>query len=707
MTSTSAVDEDRPRAAGALRLDHEQATDVQLVGGKAAALATASAAGLRTLPGVVLTTSFSEDVDGGSAVDGHPDVVRAFEETRSWSKGAVARSSSVVEDMGDSSQAGQFESVIGIEGLEELVDAVRVVLDSRADADATDHPIAVLIQPFVEPRFGGVLFGVDPVTGRPDRRVVTAVEGQPDPLVSGEVEGSRYVLDPGGAVVRFEAGDGPELPSDLLEQLVALSDGTGDVFGEPQDIEWAVVDGDVVLLQSRPVTTEIRGIPQGPLYGPGPVAETFPEALSPLETDLWIPPLDAGVREALRLAGAVPNGDLDGPDLVTVVDGYAAIDLERTSGMAHETDDPSSSGGLGIKRRIRRLRAAWRVGRLRSALPTLGQRVVRQVDEDLAGLPRLDDLTERQLVALLGRCSDALRSLHAHEVLMGLLTNTSEIRLTGNSVAMRVLTEARADGRTDAEIIARSPVVLALTGPKVCAEPQLPDESATPELVPSPRRRDEATEDQRDAGIVRESLRLRVRWVQELEARAAWELGERFTRAGRLPEPALVRLLSLADLAAVASRRGEIITDVLCHRAEHGPDPSPLPARFRISDLGRPVPERNDGQGGGGTGAGGGQGTGVVTHDLDDPPEGAVLVATSLSPAIGPLLGRLSGVVAETGSVLAHLAILAREAGVPTVVGYPGAVEEFAEGQEVAVDGSSGEVTAVGDVDGSETEDDS
>jgi phosphohistidine swiveling domain-containing protein len=701
-TTASTPPEGRSVPDGVLKLDDRRATDLVVTGGKAAALATASAAGLHTLPGVVLTTAFCTDVDGGASIEGHADVARALEEAQGWTKGMVARSSSVVEDMGDSSQAGQFESVIGIDGLDELSDAVRVVLDSRERADATDHPIAVLIQPFVEPRFGGVLFGVDPVTGRPDRRVVTAVEGQPDPLVSGEVEGSRYVLEPDGSVVRFHAGDGPELPSDLLEELVGLSDRAAEVFREPQDVEWAVVDGELVLLQSRPVTTEIRGIPQGPLYGPGPVAETFPDPLSPLEADLWIPPLDAGVREALRLGGAIPDSQLEGPDLVVVVDGYAAIDLERTG----EMEGKSSGGGLGIMRRIRKLRSAWRIGRLRSALPALGERVVHQVDEDLDELPRLDAITDRQLVALLGRSTEALRSLHAHEVLMGLLTDTSHIRLTGASVAMRVLTEARTDGRTDAEIVARSPVVLALTGPRIGAQPQLPDESATPELAPSTRtRRDGESEGGRDAGIVREALRLRVRWVQELEARAAWELGERLARAGRLPAPELVRLLSLEDLAAVVARHGEVVTDVLCHRAEHGPDPSPLPARFRISDRGRPVPQRSDGRTGGGTGAGGGRATGVVTHDLDDPAEGAVLVVTSLSPAIGPMLGRLSGVVAETGSVLAHLAILAREAGVPTVVGYQGAVDELEDGQEVTVDGSTGEVTAAGDSDGSDAED--
>ena len=57
------------------------------------------------------------------------------------------------------------------------------------------------------------------------------------------------------------------------------------------------------------------------------------------------------------------------------------------------------------------------------------------------------------------------------------------------------------------------------------------------------------------------------------------------------------------------------------------------------------------------------------------------------------MLPRLAGIVAETGSVLSHLAILAREAGVPTVVGYAGAMEELPEGADVFVDGDAGRVT--------------
>jgi pyruvate,water dikinase len=70
-----------------------------------------------------------------------------------------------------------------------------------------------------------------------------------------------------------------------------------------------------------------------------------------------------------------------------------------------------------------------------------------------------------------------------------------------------------------------------------------------------------------------------------------------------------------------------------------------------------------------------------------------VLVTTAMTPGLAPLLPRLRGIVAETGSVLSHLAILAREARVPTVVGYHGAVADLPEGAIVSVDGSTGHVT--------------
>jgi hypothetical protein len=57
---------------------------------------------------------------------------------------------------------------------------------------------------------------------------------------------------------------------------------------------------------------------------------------------------------------------------------------------------------------------------------------------------------------------------------MGMLTDTGPTRMTGASVALRVLAEARRDGLSDSEVLERSPVVLALTPPRVAPAAELP-----------------------------------------------------------------------------------------------------------------------------------------------------------------------------------------------------------------------------------------
>jgi pyruvate,water dikinase len=67
-------------------------------------------------------------------------------------------------------------------------------------------------------------------------------------------------------------------------------------------------------------------------------------------------------------------------------------------------------------------------------------------------------------------------------------------------------------------------------------------------------------------------------------------------------------------------------------------------------------------------------------------------VVPTLDPELAVHLPRLAGLIAETGSPLSHLAILARELSVPVVVGVPGATERFPAGTGVEVDGTSGEI---------------
>jgi pyruvate,water dikinase len=401
------------------------------------------------------------------------------------------------------------------------------------------------------------------------------------------------------------------------------------------------------------------------------VAETFPEPLQPLETDLWVPPLREALRQALLLAGTAEVSAVEGSPLVTVLGGRVAVDLDL---LEPREEAPRLRDRLDPRPRLRRLRASWRVGRLRSALPVLAEDVLGSADHVLGGVPALHELTDRQLVAVLHRAGPALVSVHAHEVLMGMLVDPAAPRLTGVSAAMRVLARSRGAGLTDTEIVAANPVVLALAAPLICRFPQLPPEVEAPEGAPPG--------DGDDAGLLREALRLRVRWIQEVTARVAWTLGERLAETGRLPRAEDVRGLRLADLTAAVQ------DDTLELSPEAVEPEEPLPARFRLGNTGRPIPVSGTA---GGTGAGGGTGSGKVHHG-DDPPDGAVLVVRTLDPSLAPVLPRLAGLVAETGSVLAHLAILARESGVPTVVGFSGAMDAFAEGTTVRVDGATGAV---------------
>ncbi|SOC50048.1 pyruvate, water dikinase [Blastococcus aggregatus] len=661
-----------------MRLEEETAAQHELTGAKASALATARRQGLPTVPGFVITVDEVERIAAGGPL-GEP-VLQAWRELSDDGRRAlVVRSSSTVEDLGDSSMAGRFESVVGVTGWDAFRRAVAVVVASRHDAAAgsdtlTGHePLAVLVQPLLDARCGGVLFGIDPVSGREDRLVVAAVEGGPDRLVSGEVDGDRYELDPTGERTEISRGDGGvRLSRAQLRELARLAKRTAEVFGGPQDVEWAYDDaGRLRLLQSRPVTAEPRGRPTGPVLGPGPITETFPEPLQPLEIDLWVAPLREALREALLLAGTADGASVDASPLVTVLGGRVAVDLDL---LEPRQETPRVLDRLDPRPRVRRLRASWRVGRLRSALPALARDVLVSADGVLSGVPELPELTDRQLVAVLHRARPALVSVHAHEVLVGMLVDPAAPRLTGVSAALRVLARARQAGIPEAEIVATNPVVLALAAPRIACCPQLPPDVAAPAGGPPG--------DADDAGLLREALRLRVRWLQEVTARAAWTLGERLAAAGRLSRPEDVRGLRLDDLAAAVRDVGYEL------RPEPVEPEDPLPARFRLGSTGRPIPVIGTAAG---TGAGGGAGSGPVHHGAD-PPAGAVLVVRTLDPSLAPVLPRLAGLVAETGSVLAHLAILARESGVPVVVGFSGAVDRFAEGATVRVDGASGAV---------------
>ncbi|MET9968552.1 PEP-utilizing enzyme, partial [Streptomyces sp. NPDC006356] len=87
-----------------------------------------------------------------------------------------------------------------------------------------------------------------------------------------------------------------------------------------------------------------------------------------------------------------------------------------------------------------------------------------------------------------------------------------------------------------------------------------------------------------------------------------------------------------------------------------------------------------------------GRAVGTVWDGTGPRPADAVLVVRTLDPALAPLLPGLTGLVAQTGSPLSHLAVLAREFGLPAVVGATDAVRRFPPGARLTVDGTAGDV---------------
>jgi rifampicin phosphotransferase len=659
-----------------------RAADPALVGAKAANLARCVAAGLPVLPGVVVTTAATDRWSPGEAPPGRVlGLLRPAIDTltRHHAAPLVVRSSSTIEDAEHSSMAGRFLSVLDVTGWDEVVAAVRAVRDSAAlDGPGSASPLAVLIQSQLPAEHGGVLFGADPVGGHEGHLVVEAVAGNPSTLVGGLATARHVVLSRRGRRLS-SIGAGPSPGRRERRALADLAARVDRLFHGPQDVEWAFAAGRVWLLQSRPITAVAERAPTGPVLGPGPVAETFPEPLRRLEIETWLEPLRDGIAQALGATGAVSRRRLTSSPVALAVGGWAAVDLEL----------------LGVHRRrgrainplagMRRLRSAWRVGRLRAGLPALAADLAAEVDDDLADIPPLAELSDGDLVTAIANARAELACVHAYEILAGMLLHSESGCTPAPALALARLARTRAAGHSDGEAIAADPVVLTLLPPRFGGA------AALPEPVSASRG------DTRVVGGqlgVRDLLRVRARWLQELGGRAMGELGRRLTAAGRLARPELVRDLGLDELGLVVSG-GPLPAD-LARRAERSAGP-PLPARFRLTPAGAVVAVQSESARSDGLGAGGGRAVGRVRHRAPSPdaPRDTVLVVPMLDPGLAAVLPSLAGLVSETGSALSHLAILARELDVATVVGVPDARHRFPAGALVVIDGRSGEVRCV------------
>lgn len=277
-------------------------------GGKAAALAALMREGLPVPDGFVVPFAEHRTARGDSGLPA-PQGLRDALDRHLAQLGDVpvaVRSSAADEDAVSGSAAGQYESVLAVRGAQAVAEAIRTCwassssarvagyrnhLDRRAAGGESD--MAVLVQRLIDADVSGVMF----TPQKPgDSTRIEASWGLGPSVVGGTVTPDAYEVVPGGGIRRTIArkttrldrdGHGvtvrdvpegqqtlPALDDDAAATLADLGGRIAALCGRPQDVEWAIADGKVWILQARPITAtlpplppEIPASPQASLVG--------------------------------------------------------------------------------------------------------------------------------------------------------------------------------------------------------------------------------------------------------------------------------------------------------------------------------------------------------------------------------------------------------------------------------------------------------
>ncbi len=378
----------------------------------------------------------------------------------------AVRSSATAEDLPEASFAGQQDTYLNIIGEDALLAAVKRCWGSlwTARAMAYRHrqgilpdqvSLAVVVQIMVPATAAGVMFTVDPVSGQRDELVINATWGLGEALVAGRVNPDTIIADKrSGQIKRLEIGEkavmtapdaqgtsevavepaqreNPALSPAQVSELARLGRTLEALFQQPQDVEWAVAAGQVLLLQARPVTT--LAAPSGP---PGddawPTLDGFPEQAFDFWTqqdlgERWpdpITPLTWSISEAMtqtsmdqsaaglkapyahqirwckRAFGHVYLNE--GALLHAYTDGFGMPLAMMAGGLTHEGARPAGESGWQLGKVMRHLPWYWQVAtewprnaaRFEADFPLIDRWVTEFMQRDLNELSDRGLLTE-------------------------------------------------------------------------------------------------------------------------------------------------------------------------------------------------------------------------------------------------------------------------------------------------------------------------
>jgi rifampicin phosphotransferase len=723
-------------AASVRRLRDVRLTDAPEVGGKAASLGELLATGIRVPEGVVLT----------SATAG-----RTGNELRSLLRAAAAdlgdgpfavRSSGIAEDGAEHSFAGIYVSVLDVT-VDELEAATERCLASARSARAAEYGhggdghLAVIVQRMVRPVAAGVILTADPVNG--DRRacVVTAVRGIGERLVSGEAFGDEWVVRDGVATARRR----PEGAVDRRQvvRLAAEARRIASARGTPQDIEWALdAAGTAWILQARPMTALP---PEASWVAPAPGAYTralrlgewIPEPVTPLFESWLLPAMEERLHAQLRawIGQRAPR------PYHVVVNGWYFYSLNWLSGtslarslpgiLARLVRSPRRVAGVippTVRYSVPLFEREWR-----DDLRPRYQAAVAEAEAHVETLPvqelptLIDELAElagesfASLVALAGAAykmeMNLARFYRRHlagsrgDSHLALLAGFEPPAVPGrHAVASLDWWQAPAP---PAVASSRS----ADDHARLVAAREAAEAEAFRALAASPRR---LRTFRRLLAETQHLVPLREAQVGELTIawpamrRAVLRIGEALTAEGVIGAPDDVFFLTQAEALTVL-RGGPLrpAVDVAARQALRDEQARLVPPLLvgRVSRGLRWVWEelfprlvgavRSERAIVSGAPASPGRASGSVRvirgpHQFNELLPGEVLVAPLTAPAWTPLFTRAAAVVTDVGSAASHASIIAREYGIPAVVGCGEATARLRTGMRVTVDGSTGNV---------------
>lgn len=180
----------------------------------------------------------------------------------------AVRSSCISEDSASSSFAGQYISVLNVKGEEEILEAIKKCWASQYNKRGNNYALThrgmpilspsmgVVIQEMITPNFAGVCFTAGPTPRTSELAIIEYVDCIGELLVSGEKTPSHIEID---KINHFKKKLNSKTNKLTLsdEQLLKLLSVCREIekrFSTPQDIEWAIANNEIFILQARPIT---------------------------------------------------------------------------------------------------------------------------------------------------------------------------------------------------------------------------------------------------------------------------------------------------------------------------------------------------------------------------------------------------------------------------------------------------------------------